>query len=253
MLDCAATVPVGDAASIVAPWSSSQEPVLQFRSSIMKHYIADRKGWLRKHRDFLESDRRHRMLRGRSVFLKPGDRLREDLGYKTRRQEIANSVEKVINSDELGTRDSETIDLRHVVLSKNLDTSFEKLPDYCPSTSTLDHQTFAVEWKGHPIDLSTDPHHHLLHPQEIALAATLRLDCATYLTSKRRIFERRLQKFHYGKPFRKTDAQQACRIDVNKASKLWTAFEAVGWLRPERICELSLNGSLLEDVASCHA
>lgn len=252
MLDCAATAPVRDAASIAAPRPCSQQPVLQFRPSIMKHYIADRKGWLRKHRAFLESDRRHRMLPGRSVFLKP-HRLREDLGYGTRCQDIANSVEKVINSDELETRDSQTIDLRHVVLPKHVDTSFEELPDYCPSTSTLDHQTFAVEWKGHPIDLSTDPHRHLLHPQEIALAATLRLDCATYLTSKRRIFERRLQKFHYGKPFRKTDAQQACRIDVNKASKLWTAFEAVGWLRPERICELSPNDSLLEDVASRHA
>lgn len=219
----------------------------------MKHYIADRKGWLRKHRAFLESDRRHRILRDRSVFLKPENTVQEDLGYKISRQEIANSVEKVINSDELEIRDSQTIDLRHVVLPKHVDTSFEELPDYCPSTSTLDHQTFAVEWKGHPIDLSTDPHRHLLHPQEIALAATLRLDCATYLTSKRRIFERRLEKFHHGKPFRKTDAQQACRIDVNKASKLWTAFEAVGWLRRERICELSPNGSPLEDVASCHA
>jgi hypothetical protein len=87
-----------------------------------------------------------------------------------------------------------------------------------------------VDWKGQPIDLSSDPHAALLHPDELLLAGNLRLDCATYLTSKRRIFERRLQCLRTGKEFRKTDAQQACKIDVNKASKLWTAFEKVGWL-----------------------
>jgi hypothetical protein len=87
-----------------------------------------------------------------------------------------------------------------------------------------------VDWKGQPIDLSKDPHARLLHPDEVALAGNLRLDCATYLTSKRRIFERRLQCLKTGKEFRKTDAQQACKIDVNKASKLWTAFDKVGWL-----------------------
>ncbi|KAF7539606.1 hypothetical protein G7Z17_g12393 [Cylindrodendrum hubeiense] len=73
----------------------------------------------------------------------------------------------------------------------------------------------------------------LLHPDELTLAGNLRLDCATYLTSKRRIFERRLQCLRNGKEFRKTDAQQACKIDVNKASKLWTAFDKVGWLDAE--------------------
>ena len=74
------------------------------------------------------------------------------------------------------------------------------------------------------------PHRQLLHPDEVTLAGNLRLDCATYLTSKRRIFERRLQCLRMGKECRKTDAQQACKIDVNKASKLWTAFDKVGWL-----------------------
>jgi len=36
-----------------------------------------------------------------------------------------------------------------------------------------------------------------------------------------------------GKEFRKTDAQQACKIDVNKASKLWTAFDKVGWFKKD--------------------
>jgi len=87
-----------------------------------------------------------------------------------------------------------------------------------------------IDWKGAPISLADDPHVHLLHPDEVSLAANLRLDCATYLTSKRRIFIRRLECYRIGKEFRKTDAQQACKIDVNKASKLWQAFEKVGWL-----------------------
>jgi hypothetical protein len=90
-----------------------------------------------------------------------------------------------------------------------------------------------VDWKGNALALSNDPFRHLLHPDELALAAGLRLDCATYLTSKRRIFMRRLDCFRIGKEFRKTDAQQACKIDVNKASKLWTAYEKVGWLNKE--------------------
>jgi hypothetical protein len=78
------------------------------------------------------------------------------------------------------------------------------------------------------LDLSNDPDRPLLAQNELSLAATLRLSCAIYLSSKRRIFEARVKALKIGKEFRKTDAQQACKIDVNKASKLWTAYERVG-------------------------
>ena len=39
----------------------------------------------------------------------------------------------------------------------------------------------------------------------------------------------RLKELSKGKDFRKTDAQKACRVDVNKASRLHTAYEKVGW------------------------
>lgn len=112
------------------------------------------------------------------------------------------------------------------------DKEFSSLPDYCPPLSSLPSKTnsLKVDWKGAPIDLSSDPYRELLHPDELALAANLRLDAATYLTSKRRMFIARLNCLKIAKEFRKTDAQQACKIDVNKASKLWTAFEKVGWL-----------------------
>jgi hypothetical protein len=114
------------------------------------------------------------------------------------------------------------------------DKEFFNLPNYCPSTDDLPHNTtlLKVDWKGTPLDLSNDPNRGLLHPAEINLAASLRLDCATYLTSKRRIFEAMVKKTAEGKgDFRKTDAQQACHIDVNKASRLHAAFSKVGWLK----------------------
>ena len=112
------------------------------------------------------------------------------------------------------------------------DTNFETLEDFSPPTSTLlnNNKALKIEWSSHnPLDLTSDPHRHLLHDAELLLASTLRLSCATYLCSKRRIFKRVHEAHDLGREFRKTDAQQACQIDVNKASKLWVAFEKVGW------------------------
>lgn len=110
------------------------------------------------------------------------------------------------------------------------DTDFHAIPDYSPSITTLnEHSKFRVEWKGTPLDLTNDPHRNLLHPAEILLASVLRLSCASYLTSKRRIFHEKITRARQGMEFRKTDSQKACKIDVNKASKLWSAFEKMGW------------------------
>lgn len=115
------------------------------------------------------------------------------------------------------------------------DTDFDAIQDYSPALETLGSNAKALkaDWKGQMLDLSNDPDRNLLSPAELNLASTLRLSCATYLCSKRRIFEARVKALDVGKEFRKTDAQQACKIDVNKASKLWTAYERVGWFKPE--------------------
>ena len=113
------------------------------------------------------------------------------------------------------------------------DVDYDSLPDYSPSTETLpkgNSKILKADWPSNNIlNLTNDPDRHLLHEAEFNLAGTLRLSCATYLCSKRRIFDARLQALKIGKEFRKTDAQQACKIDVNKASKLWTAYDKVGW------------------------
>ena len=109
--------------------------------------------------------------------------------------------------------------------------SWTDLPDYAPPVDTLDSmpKSLKANWNGNPIDLSTDPDRTNCHPQEVGVAATLRLSCAQYLTNKRKIFQARLQALNDGKNFTKTAAQGACAIDVNKASQLWEAFDRVGW------------------------
>lgn len=222
---------------------------LTFRSQVMKHFEKDRRGWLRKERALLEADRRagaaryHAIMPAKPIVAKLPRAHRADRISKPsvsgagavsgapRPIRSSGSVEKPRKRS--SSRTSPTPEpSRRAVAPNREDKDFNSLPDYCPPSSSLPDKpnSLKVEWKGQPIDLSGDPHAYMLHPDEVALAGNLRLDCATYLTSKRRIFERRLQCLRTGKEFRKTDAQQACKIDVNKASKLWTAFEKVGWL-----------------------
>ncbi|KAJ9630765.1 hypothetical protein H2203_001289 [Taxawa tesnikishii (nom. ined.)] len=114
-------------------------------------------------------------------------------------------------------------------------TLYTEIPDYCPPISTLgdNPRALKVTWPSQPLDLSADPDRHLLHESEIYVASALRLTCQAYLRAKRRLFQARFQSYCNGKEFRKTTAQQACKIDVNKASSLWSAFEKVGWFDPE--------------------
>lgn len=112
--------------------------------------------------------------------------------------------------------------------------SWERLPDYCPPVDSLpadNIKCLKVEWKGSQMDLSDDPLRNRLHPAELILAQVLRLPCDLYLDSKRRFFLEKVHRLKSDLPFRRTDAQKACRIDVNKASRLYAAFEKVGWLK----------------------
>lgn len=121
-------------------------------------------------------------------------------------------------------------------LSTRDDTDYTAIPDFSPPLSTLpkgNTKILKAEWKGSVLDLSNDPDRHMLHEAELVLAATLRLTCATYLCSKRRLFIGRIEALKKGKEFRKTDAQQSCKIDVNKASKLWSSYDKVGWFQAD--------------------
>lgn len=105
------------------------------------------------------------------------------------------------------------------------------IADYAPPPSSLPAgKSLRVEWKGSPVDLSADPLVSQVPAAELQLAATLRLTCQMYMDSKKRLFAEKVHRLKNGLPFRRTDAQKACRIDVNKASRLFTAYEKVGWL-----------------------
>lgn len=114
-------------------------------------------------------------------------------------------------------------------ISYNYD--YKKIEDFCPPLDTLpsNNKCLKTDWKGQSMDLSTDPLINELHPAEVVLASILRLPCAVYLDSKRRIFQEKVKRMKYNLPFRRTDAQKSCKIDVNKASRLFAAFEKVGW------------------------
>ncbi|KAI1391892.1 uncharacterized protein F4822DRAFT_108820 [Hypoxylon trugodes] len=236
------------------PNREDYELFLYFNSRMMDPYKQDPKGWLRRERGWLLSDRRAGSRNNQFKNPKPllpakAPQIRKET-QRTKTTKPAKVVKAaqahaatprpirsypVSGSGQPSNRvPSATPDpsQRRAVAPNREDKDFQSIADYCPPLDSLPNRpnSLKVDWKGTPIDLSNDPQRDLLHPDEIALAANLRLDCATYLTSKRRMFVRRRECLGVGKEFRKTDAQQACKIDVNKASKLWTAFEKVGWL-----------------------
>ncbi|CCE65823.1 hypothetical protein TPHA_0N00430 [Tetrapisispora phaffii CBS 4417] len=110
--------------------------------------------------------------------------------------------------------------------------TWKKLEDYSPPLSSLPDNDYClrIEWKGSSMNLDSDPLRDYLHPAEIVLAQILRLPCDLYLDSKRRLFLEKVYRAKEGLSFRRTDAQKACKIDVNKASRLYAAFEKIGWL-----------------------
>ncbi|ROT41594.1 hypothetical protein SODALDRAFT_338862 [Sodiomyces alkalinus F11] len=232
------------------PRREHYELTLQFKSQIMLLYTKNRRAWMEKERALLIKDReaiRDRWSNKRYPALAPAKSSKAPTRIHQPTKAVRNSgvtkpgrIVKPLSANRsplpphssakhVGSPPEPS---RRTVAPNREDRDFRALPDYCPPISSLPNKTnsLKVDWKGAPVDLSSDPNAHLLHPDELSLAANLRLDCATYLTSKRRIFIRRLECARIGKEFRKTDAQQACKIDVNKASKLWTAFEKVGWL-----------------------
>ncbi|KAK8098726.1 SWIRM domain-containing protein, partial [Apiospora kogelbergensis] len=224
------------------PQREDYELALLFKSQVMKKFTENPKGWLQRERAQLLEDRRagarHNQFRLHPVLAAKPQPIRQHV-QRIVKPAAPKPVRAPPHQIHQAHHQSPTPEpaSRRIVAPNREDKDFLSLPDICPPLTTLPPKSnsMKVDWKGAPIDLSADPHRDLLHPDELALAANLRLDCATYLTSKRRMFMKRLDCLRIGKEFRKTDAQQACKIDVNKASKLWTAFDKVGWLEKHHV------------------
>ncbi|KAK3372189.1 hypothetical protein B0H63DRAFT_401695 [Podospora didyma] len=235
------------------PQREDYELALYFKSNCLKMFRQNPREWLRQERELLRADRKlqtslrppvrlHAILPAsksagpRTQPAKPSpNRVQKPKASSPKaKAQAARPVRAAATPARHIIRFSDTPELRVRTVAPNReDKDFNSLEDLCPPLNSLPTSksgSLKVDWKGNALDLSEDPHRHLLHPDEITLAANLRLDCATYLTNKRRIFLRRRECAQIGKEFRKTDAQQACKIDVNKASKLWQAYEKVGWL-----------------------
>ncbi|KAF3923303.1 hypothetical protein ABW21_db0202666 [Orbilia brochopaga] len=124
------------------------------------------------------------------------------------------------------------------VATTRKDIHYSTVEDLTPSPDSLpdNPRCLHVDWSGAPLDISNDPDRHLLHKAEQHLASTLKLSCGQYLTQKRLIFSERVTRLRAGNTvFSRTHAQQVCHIDVNKASRLFAAFEKVGWLAPQAL------------------
>ncbi|KAL3418942.1 SWIRM domain-containing protein [Phlyctema vagabunda] len=207
--------------------------VLEFKSKVARAYNSNRNLWFRRERQFLLEDRALQSGKAkRYPTIAPHPPRPRNLNASKPKVKPAGPRSPITRQP----RPPKPVRATTPGEGKTArtDKDFTAIPDYSPPISSLPKKanSLKVDWRGAPIELKNDSHFHALHPDEVALAANLRLDCATYLTSKRRIFERRLECLRIGKEFRKTDAQQACKIDVNKASKLWQAFDKVGWLDP---------------------
>ncbi|KAI1851234.1 hypothetical protein JX266_003309 [Neoarthrinium moseri] len=237
------------------PHREDYELMLFFKSQVMRKFESNPKGWLKRERAQLIADRRagarnnhfklHPILPAKPQTIRTqAPKVVKPPRVQHRQPQATTSTPRPIRALSPPPKPArQTAAIRRVSVTPDPasrrsaapsreDKDFVSLPDYCPPLRSLPAKvnSLKVDWKGAPIDLSNDPHRDLLHPDELTLAANLRLDAATYLTSKRRMFMARLNCLRIGKEFRKTDAQQACKIDVNKASKLWTAFDKVGWL-----------------------
>ena len=244
------------------PDRSEYELVLTMTPNVMDRYTSDPVGWLKGARRSLLDDHRARILAtphahkpqvplepavGGQVAAAeaPGTQAnsrsgpgRASLGPAAARNNTLRVMPGKPNSksDRVSKRSSPHPHRRQGPITRE-DKNFREVVDYSPPLSSIPDRPDCLksEWKGLPLDLSKHELRHLLHEEELKLAAGLRLDCATYLTSKRRIFLKRVECFENSKEFRKTDAQQACNIDVNKASRLHSAYESIGWLDPKWI------------------
>ncbi|KAL4940988.1 hypothetical protein BDV06DRAFT_9712 [Aspergillus oleicola] len=214
-------------------------------SIVSTQYNRNPAAWAREERQTLERqlgmmNRRPKVSDGRLKKIAPAP-ARRVVPAQTRMQRTPRvkrtpkptPKQKVLDSFDFPTPNSKPP--RAIGTSRD-DTDYSSIKDYSPSFEALEAngkvKSLKADWKGQMLDLSNDPDRHLLTQAELNLAATLRLSCATYVCSKRRIFDARVRALRVGKEFRKTDAQQACKIDVNKASKLWTAFDKADLFRP---------------------
>ena len=125
-------------------------------------------------------------------------------------------------------------------LKSVLSSDFNELPDYSPPISTLPNNStcLLVEFRNQsPLDLTRDPHRHLLHIAEIELCSRLRFSCGEYLYLKRAIFVDVVRSYSSGIEYKKTFVRKRLYWNTIKAGEVWNAFRQVGWFQPKHFVE----------------
>ncbi|KAM3066218.1 hypothetical protein ACMFMG_012122 [Clarireedia jacksonii] len=180
--------------------------VFCFRPQLFPKYLRSTKKWRERERSYLLND--------------------EMLRKKQRASEVN------ILGSEFTTIQSASLDHEKTTLntiSTYEDANFE---DYISFILQLNGLKFSdPQWKERAFDLSADQDRNGLHQDEILLASRLCLRCCQYFENKWKILYACMKFIRDGKQFKKRDCQKACAINVNKASKLWEAFEEAGLFR----------------------
>lgn len=121
------------------------------------------------------------------------------------------------------------------------DSPIGSIPNFEPSFTGIPKRTIerAVKKAGCVVNVSSSKDFggtDLLHgfdSREILIMKAFKLTPLQYADTKRRFFAEKARRTMLSVSFKKTDAQKACRIDVNKASKLYEVFGSLGLLDDE--------------------
>jgi len=199
-----ASRPAGLFRGSTPPKPEDYELALYFKSNCFRMFQDNPRQWLRKERELLRADRKHTALSfqptrhppilpaSKPAVLGP----QSTKAPMVRVQKLKSPKVKAQNPRPIRATPAPSRETIHVdtpeprartVAPNREDKDFAALEDLSPPVSTLPAKpnSLKVDWKGNALDLSSDPNRHLLHPDELILASNLRLDCSTYLTSRR--------------------------------------------------------------------
>lgn len=117
------------------------------------------------------------------------------------------------------------------------DSEFDKIPN-CEPVKEWDDDKFSKVMKKLGLingtkNVTLDRELKSLSSQEIGILNGLKLTSQQFIDTKKRFFAEKARKASHSLGFKKTDAQKACKIDVNKASKLYEIYQACGFLEDE--------------------
>ncbi|KAG1471142.1 hypothetical protein G6F56_002294 [Rhizopus delemar] len=119
----------------------------------------------------------------------------------------------------------------HATADDDIAILFKGKEDWIPKPDVFENRaSIRIAWKGSPLKIQSMPYFEKLHVGEVPIAATLRLTPEQYLKCKYALILAAHKATEENTMFRKSEAQKACCIDVNKASVLWKVFGKLGWL-----------------------